>query len=369
MLFDELLKSDLLKLPFNQERDLSFRDYVKKILDEYLNLLNDLDSSSISISGIKATKETIIKRQNEFVNGLMETVRFYYDGYPEASFNSLKNTIESRIRPYRGFFKIDSYDKETNFYRIRILNDNNHLNPESFFHIPFELRGKVSSQRFSIPGFPSLYLGSSVYICWEELNRPNINEFHSVRLKSLSSIKYFDLAPPYFDDDLYQSKYYKYLMSWPLIFLCSIRVRNKQDIFKPEYIIPQLLLQWIRENKEIDGIRYWSTHVDQNPTVFKGEFYNLVLPVKENKDVGLCKSLTRKFQTTEIVSWQLYEFALGGDISLDFNDNVDDIDSKMEYLELIRGMKYPYSHSVFGKIEKYLTSLKTNNIENASHTV
>lgn len=368
MLFDELLKSDLLKLPFNQERDLSFRDYVKKILDEYLNLLNDLDSSSISIPGIKATKETIIKRQNEFVNGLMKTVSLYYDGYPEASFNSLKNTIESRIRPYRGFFKNDSYRKGKNFYRIRILNDNNHLNPESFFHIPFELRGNVSSQRFSIHGFPSLYLGTSVYICWEELNRPNINEFHTVRLKSKFTIHFLDLAPPYFEDDLYQSKYYQYLMSWPLIFLCSIRVRNKHDVFKPEYIIPQLLLQWIRENKEIDGIRYWSTHVEQNSSNFKGEFYNLVMPVKENKEIGLCKSLTRKFQATEIVSWQLYEFALGGGNFFDFNDDVE-IDSKMEYLELIKGMKYPYSYSVFGKIEKYLSSLKTNNIENTSHTV
>lgn len=157
-------------------------------------------------------------------------------------------------------------------------------------------------------------------------------------------------------------------MSWPLIFLCSIRVRNTQDIFKPEYIIPQLLLQWIRENKELDGIRYWSTHVEQNPTNFQGEFYNIVLPVKENKDTGLCNSLCIKFRATEIVSWQLHEFALGGANFVSSNDDDSDIDSRMEYLELIKGMKYPYSYSVFGKIEKYLTNLKTKPIKTTATT-
>ncbi len=30
-------------------------------------------------------------------------------------------------------------------------------------HIPFELNHLVSNERFSISGFPSLYMGSSVY--------------------------------------------------------------------------------------------------------------------------------------------------------------------------------------------------------------
>lgn len=180
MLFNELISSDLLKLPFNQEEGLTFRDYVDIKLNTYLDLLKELDATDIVIPKINAKKTTIIKRQSEFVKGLNEALRLYFDGYPEASFRSLKKTIESRIERYSGLLKIDSYDKHNDFYRIRVINDNNHLIPESFFHIPFEHRGKVSSQRFSIQGFPSLYLGKSVYICWEELNRPNINEFHSI---------------------------------------------------------------------------------------------------------------------------------------------------------------------------------------------
>ncbi|MFW1494652.1 hypothetical protein ACEV9S_24505, partial [Vibrio parahaemolyticus] len=51
-------------------------------------------------------------------------------------------------------------------------------------------------------------------------------------------------------------------MTWPLIAACSIRVKNPSDNFKPEYIIPQLLLQWARDYKSIDGIRYTSTHIE-----------------------------------------------------------------------------------------------------------
>jgi hypothetical protein len=364
MTFDEVINSEILNMPFNQTNQVSFRSYVEYNLKTYLELINELDFVELNIPNITAKKEVVAKRQTEFVKGLKETIDLYYNGYPESAFKLFKTTIDKRIVGLKNMLKVEEYVENNNFFRIRKLNDNNHLLPESFFHIPFELRGKVTTQRFSIPGFPSLYLGKTVYICWEELNRPNINEFHSIRLKSTVPITYIDLAPPYFDTNLHQSRYYKYLMTWPLIFLCSIRVKNKDDIFKPEYIIPQLLLQYIRENERIDGIRYWSTHVEQNPTNFRGEFYNLVLPVKENKDKGLCRSLCKKFQTTEIVSWQQLEFALGGfpEIQLQ-NDKFDKItDAKMEYLELIKGRKHPYSYSAFGKIEKNLLSLPTKKI-------
>ena len=153
-------------------------------------------------------------------------------------------------------------------------------------------------------------------------------------------------------------------MIWPLIFACSIKVRNNDAIFKPEYIIPQLLLQWVRSNGDIDGIRYWSTLVKQLPKRFKGEYFNLVLPIKESKDEGLCSELCRKFESTEIISWQTYQLSLGGTYPImPLDSNIKDkIDLKMDYLELIKGMKNPYSSSVFGKMEMYLSEMTTKNI-------
>jgi hypothetical protein len=364
MKFDEILRHETLKYPFIQDNNITFRDYFNVKLDEYIGLLSKLDDIPIKIPGIKSSKETILRRQDDFISGLRETINFYLDGRPNTAYSKLSETLQNRVSSYSGLLSVTNYDKNADFYRIRKGNHNNEIIAENFFHIPFEYRGKVSSQRFSIPGFPSLYLGRTVYICWEELNRPNINEFSSLRLNSKVSINYIDLAPPYFEHNLFKAKYYKYLMIWPLIFACTIKVKNIDDYFKPEYIIPQLLLEWIRNVKRIDGIRYWSTHVKENPLTFKGEFYNLVLPVKKNKDTGLCDNLCNKFEATEIVSWQSLEFATSGANFIATNKNKV-IDSKMEHLELIKGRKYPYSYSVFGKMEQYLSELETRELINS----
>ncbi|MFH4351795.1 hypothetical protein WAJ70_22165, partial [Acinetobacter baumannii] len=53
-----------------------------------------------------------------------------------------------------------------------------------------------------------------------------------------------------------------YLIIWPLMAACSVRVKNTTNTFKPEYIIPQLLLQFIRYDEFFDGVSYFSTKVD-----------------------------------------------------------------------------------------------------------
>ena len=187
-----------------------------------------------------------------------------------------------------------------------------------------------------------------------------------VRLQTKSEIKYLDLAPPFLGSDLNNKQYYKYLSTWPLMAACSIRVKNSDNVFKPEYIIPQLLLQWVRSNKEIDGIRYWSTHVEKRPINFNAELYNLVLPVKESKENGVCSTLGNMFKITEPVSWPNHQFALGGVIFIDNDKENKVINEKIPEIELIKGMKYPYSYSIFGKLEKYLSYLKLKEI-NPTH--
>ncbi len=89
-----------------------------------------------------------------------------------------------------------------------------------------------------------------------------------------------------------------YLMLWPLIAACSIRVLNEGP-FKVEYIIPQLLLQWIsNERSEIDGIRYFSTKVVEyinNPKIN----CNFAFPVKSVASHGFCTKMKVGFKLTE----------------------------------------------------------------------
>ncbi len=45
-------------------------------------------------------------------------------------------------------------------------------------HIPFCNRELVSTQRFSVPGVPCLYLGTTSYVCWLEMDKPQDNIFN-----------------------------------------------------------------------------------------------------------------------------------------------------------------------------------------------
>jgi hypothetical protein len=45
---------------------------------------------------------------------------------------------------------------------------------------------------------------------------------------------------------------------WPLIAACSIRREQRVGQFIPEFIVPQLLLPWIAQEGQVDGIRYFS---------------------------------------------------------------------------------------------------------------
>ena len=67
------------------------------------------------------------------------------------------------------FFLLEWREELINLYRMRISKET--LSKEKMFHVPFNMREKVSSARFSIPGFPCLYLGTSLEVCWNEIKR------------------------------------------------------------------------------------------------------------------------------------------------------------------------------------------------------
>ena len=95
-----------------------------------------------------------------------------------------------------------------------------------------------------------------------------------------------------------------YMEAYPLIAACSIMVDKKDKNFYPEYIIPQLIMQWLnskamQNRNSIYGIRYLSCR-NKNP-IIKG--YNYVFPVlsadinKNNKEY--CSVLSSIFSLTE----------------------------------------------------------------------
>lgn len=355
MKITDFINDDFFSLPKTQGPNEDFKRFISRTFNIFLNKLDSVqnfEDISYRISRIK-------ERQKHLVKQLNSAIEKYYDGKPAEALEELEKGVGSKIKTFEDVLNTRTFFPETDFYRIRIHKHNYPLNPENFFHIPFNLRGKIKTQRFSIPGFPSLYLGNSSYVCWEELNRPNLNDFQIVRLQNTETLKVIDLSPLK-ENETDEYQFYKFLMTWPIVFASSVKVRNSDDYFKPEYIIPQLLLQWVRKNDEIDGISYQTTHINFNESLSKGEFLNIVLPVKENKTKGLCNELESKFVMTESTSVQLNQCATDGSINgggvYRYSNN------QIQKIELIKGIPTNYDISIFGGLEQVLSEMECKEI-------
>ena len=209
-----------------------------------------------------------------------------------------KNNLGARAR----LLSTSYIAKGKKFFRIRIKDDMEDFTAKDLFHVPFEKRGKIGNERYSVPGFPCLYLGTSLYICWEEMGKPALKDVVASSLQCTEDgIRLFDLRIQQTIKDKTQLE--NYLVILPFIVACSISVRkkDKDNKFKEEYILPQLLLHSIIQtsNKDYryDGIIYTSTKSNlffDDPSLID----NLVIPVKKAAPSGHCSTLSKWFRIT-----------------------------------------------------------------------
>ena len=54
---------------------------------------------------------------------------------------------------------------------------------KDLFHVPFQNRHLISTNRYSIVGIPCLYLAGSTYLCWEEMGRTPLDDVYASRFQ------------------------------------------------------------------------------------------------------------------------------------------------------------------------------------------
>ncbi len=369
-------------LPKNNIQE-EFPVFLKKIYEVFLDTISKVDEGSIK----EKIEANYIKLQ-QFCDNIIKSANTYYLGLPAKAFfefeEGMKLIDEFLFPPKGGKVAREMHEP---YYRARI-GANFQFKRTGMFHMPFEKREYVTTQRFSIPGLPCLYLSNSVYGCWEELGRPDINKMQVSRLKLENyriNILNLSLSPEYLnrhlkiltsEDFLRGEKTSKetldeqdfltlnYIMRWPLIAACSIKVDETARTFKPEYIFPQFLLQWVSHNKEVDGIKYFSVRTNPSSEHDHSLFANYAFPVKEIKSKGLCEHLTNSFSITEPVSWEMLSIA-NPDIVLFNEEKFKNAGLKLgfdtigAFLELIEGKETIYWRTIFGKIEIELAEMKS----------
>ncbi len=364
MTFLEIIRNPITNLPIEQLPGQTYRDTVKQKLEAFLSIISTSDDLSGPVNGIDfATGDIFKARSKIIIDGIIAVIDAYYEGNINKAYNILSAFMKkSNLGNYLD--KNSTLDTKTNLYRIRAVEGNYPLSKTELFHIPFQLRGCVATQRYSIPGLPSLYLSNSIFVAWEELRRPGFNKIQAMRLSNVRPLVLLDLTNDIYsrnihligNEDYGWELLYK-VMIWPLIAACSIKVKNVNDTFKPEYIIPQLLLQWVNKNN-VDGIKYSSTHVDLNKSYHEGTFYNIVLPVKTfDQEGGYCNKLVDLFRVTEVLPMQLRQFIsqsnrLDGQESISATVNPD-----ISCLEVIKNNPQQYCNTYFGILEHSLNAL------------
>lgn len=361
-LISPLINSEDFKIPNNQEDDSYFPEYLENLLNKYINFYKNTLSVKIDTivpfsdaKGIK-NKDVTLKKIENLSKIIIDSVNLYYEGKThKASENFTTNLNENSVNELTLSTLIK---KDTIFYRARNYNGKQ-FKTTDLFHIKYEQRHNVSTNRYSIPGLPALYLGSTTYVCWEEFENAKLRDLWFVKLENQTDLKVIliqriqdfikDIENE--NEDFKLTVLLRYLVTFPLTLASTIKVKNTLGSFKPEYIIPQMLFEYIASNETIDGIKFPSTKVDYN-SIINVEAYNYVFPVKKITNKGYCSNLSNTFHLTEPTSLDLEEIIHNPPMSAMVHSLGTPPDDRE--IELIKDVNVKYNKTSFGKLESKL---------------
>lgn len=278
-------KANCLQLPITVSTDHASELTCR--FESYVSLLNEYHQSNIN-------------DQIQKVVGFLEIIQ-----------NSILSIHTSGIEKQNVFYQIlDELDKEYNLFSTKIVteipkgqllwrsrcNHNELTNVSEFYHTPFKkddetIVSEFGNYRFSDKSMAVWYLGYTDYVCTREGQLWNLNNGD---ICSIAELKYIGEKPLRVIDLTLQNIMWNrdkgpeiYLIWW--IIACSYcKSSNKEK----DYIIPQLLSHYIRDNYLVDGIRYYTVRdVDLNPLA--ETCVNLALFTKyqgDKYDMNLCKN-------------------------------------------------------------------------------
>ncbi|WP_418202896.1 hypothetical protein [Anaerotignum faecicola] len=283
-------------------------DFLRDNYSEYISdvkaALSPEDNQLVGAEMCKMVSEQIdVIEKNASL--LIEVLELYNKGRivpaSQKAFEVFENMKPQLMQRYSGAYRQETY------FRIRSVNDSNLflLSRKELFHIPFNKNYLVGTERYSMPGHPCLYLASQAELCWYECGKPekfalsrfDIPQSEDDYMKFIDfSEKLMPLMHSFFcwfhnEGDVEQVRKYllKYICTYPLRAACSIVVEHPGSRFIEEYTIPQLLLQWVLNDCDFDGIRYESCNSSDEVKSFGG--HNLVLVTnnfdKDGYDINL----------------------------------------------------------------------------------
>lgn len=323
-----------------------FKQHLANQFGKYIDLLYRLDKREYrkSWGSWDEKKKAII----DLISVIKEVVNYYYEGRHSFAFTRLRDHINEISSNNRSIFDWN-VSVGSDFYRMRMFDEGEKHDCNGMFHIPFDKRTIVKTQRYSAPGYPCLYLGTSAYVCWEEMLRPNLDKCYVARFHANDSIFVYDMSFPSENKWNFIDAFRDDLLRLPFVIASMVKVAKPKDTFKPEYIIPQLLMEWVIEERQnpsrlfkdlIQGIAYTSVQKSDDFDFNPDKSINFVFPAFPPFKGKYSKKLCEMFLLTEPTCDELERAKLPY--------QAIERDEKMTDLE------YKYQISTFGQLEKRL---------------
>ena len=327
----------------------AFEDYNKWISDDFLIRLKDsCKVSQMDFSSLEADNlELEIKDIEHKIEKILEN---YYLARISEAVEKMRQLLNCLIEKDTLNFWVSDIDKS---YATRLvapfldLHASYLNNPEKYYckmnneplsffrarigevssssemsHIPFNKRDIISTQRFSVPGTPCLYMGTSSYDIWKELGQPPLTQFNvsAIKLKDEKdrvpirilnlineiSLQKGLLALPRNSPEYHKSVHLATLLAkmWPLVCATSFRVKNSGGNFHSEYIISHLIMLCLPLLK-IDGIAYTSKRLKGRERLNPLPLYvNIAIPMISSSVENSLGKLCSAFEITAPVNFQ-----------------------------------------------------------------
>lgn len=330
--FNKVVRSTRLHLPLRWDGK-DFEKFLSRVFKIFISELEDKCSDKgYSYPHIPVELDEIIL----ICEYILNAVRAYHRGYPAYALEILREAMELLIKHPLTAYQKKGWNKaleikNLRLYRIRGVHESVSYARKDIFHVPVSARSMIATCRYSIAGYPSLYLSTSLNLCLEEIGS-GARQHIASRFETASSWKELNIRilelgikpQDFIREENEQDYYYQriryirnldlsdpdvrrvYLRWYPLIVACSFIRVNKSAPFASEYIIPQLLMQWVRIQHikgDLMGIRYFSCSSAKASEMG----FDYVFPVSDfDYDDHYCSVLRNAFILTEPVFLEDY---------------------------------------------------------------
>lgn len=277
-----------------------------KTFDRYIRQVENLRSENrrISLGAVK-----------NICNRINETIDLYLTGNSGEAYSTLTALLDVKEID-SAIMNISTSSKQTvDLYKARVGNQILSKRTE-IFHLPFDQRHLVKNYRYSITGVPSLYLGTSTYICWLELNQPPFSDFwiskyvfnpkENIVIDFTYSIE--NKINEFKASTINVGRLNDYLKVWPFIIACSFKTKFPDSNFQEEYIVPNIILQWIKRDKpNIIGLKFLSTKTAVKDPEICTNYVFPSTPKNNSSPRKYCDNLKSYFRLTYPLPWSMLD--------------------------------------------------------------